>query len=110
MNRYKQLSSKSLKELALWIDINSQHDDSPWMNWFSKKYCDRCESEVVSREDSLSKLGFNLLYKSSTECSYCEVYNECRFFRGKNPSTLEIIEMWLKEEVEEKEEIVSTSL
>ena len=92
----------------LWIDINGQHDDSAWMNWFSNKYCDKCENEIVSREDSLEKLGFELMYVSSTECSYCEVYKECRFFKGKNPSTLEIIEMWLNEEVEE--EIVSTKL
>ena len=110
MNRYEQFKSKSLKELALWIDINGQHDDSAWMNWFSNKYCDKCESEIVSREDSLEKLGFELMYVNSTQCSYCEVYKECRFFKGKNLSTLEIVEMWLKEEVEEVEEIVSTKL
>ena len=44
---------------------------------------------------------------SSTECSYCEVYKECRFFKGKNPSTLEIIEMWLNEEVSEDDEDLS---
>ena len=101
MNRYEQLKSKSLKELALWIDTYCQHDDSPWMKWFSEKYCDKCESEIVSAEDSLTKLGFNLLYVSHTECSYCELYKECRFFEGKNPNTLDIIEMWLREEVEE---------
>ena len=103
MNRYEQLNSKplSLKELALWIDINGHHDESPWLTWFNEKYCDKCEPEIVNAENCLEKLGFELLYKNSTECSYCEVYKECRFFNGKNPSTLEIIEMWLKEEVEE---------
>lgn len=101
MNRYEQLTSKTINELALWIDINSQHDDSPWMTWFNETYCDKCNPEIVYAEDSLSKLGFQLLYKNNTECSYCEVYQECRFFNGKNPSTLEIIEMWLKEDVEE---------
>jgi hypothetical protein len=102
MTRYKQLTSKPIEELAKWIDDHGQHDDSPWMTWFYKKYCSKCESEIVKREDSMSKLGFELLFRNETECSYCEVYDECRFFPNKkNPGTQEIIEMWLKEAVDE---------
>lgn len=100
--RYTKFKSMSIEELAKWIDDHGQHDDSPWMTWFDNKYCSRCESEIVKREDSMSKLGFELLFRNETECSYCEVYDECRFFQNKkNPGTQEIIEMWLKEAVDE---------
>lgn len=101
MNHYKQLTSLSLEELAKWLDNNVQHDDSPWMAWFNKKYCSKCEPEIVKKEDSMSKLDFELLFnEKEIECSYCEVYNKCRFFPNKeNLSTVEIIELWLKEEV-----------
>lgn len=100
MNNYELLTSKDIKQFAQWLDANVQHDDSPWMTWFDKKYCSKCEPEIVKREDSMSKLGFELLFVNQTECSYCEVYNECRFFPNKeNPSTQEIIEMWLKENI-----------
>lgn len=100
MNHFKQLTSLSLEELAKWINNNVQHEGSPWMTWFDKKYCSKCEPEIVKKEDFMSKLGFEFLYKKEIECSYCEVYNKCRFFPNKkNPSTVEIIELWLKEEV-----------
>ena len=98
MTNYEWLTTLSIEQLAQWLAANGQYNDSPWMTWFDNKYCSKCESEIVKREDCMSKLGFEPLFSSETECSYCEVYNECRFFPNKkNPDILEIIEMWLKE-------------
>jgi hypothetical protein len=100
MTRYDQVTSKSLEELAEWLDVNGQHDDSPWIKWFDDKYCSNCESEVVTSDESEEKLGFALWYKTKVDCAYCEVYNECRFFPNRRAlSNKEIIELWLKEEV-----------
>jgi hypothetical protein len=91
----------SIEELAKRIDENAQHDNSPWMTWFDKNYCSKCESVVIPKEETLEKLGFELWHGDSTECSYCEVNSKCRYFPDmeESPNTKEIIEMWLKEEV-----------
>ena len=103
MTRFDKFVTSSVDSLAQWIDENAQHDDSPWMNWFENKYCRNCESVKISREDSLEKLGFELLYLNDTECSYCEINKQCRYFpdREESPSVVEIIKMWLESEVEE---------
>ena len=65
-------------------------------------YCQKCESEIVTRDESESKLGFQLLFIDKTECSYCEVYKECRFFPNRpTPDIEETIKMWLDQEIEE---------
>lgn len=89
-----------IKEFAKWLDSNGQHDNSPWIMWFDSQYCSKCEPEIVKREDSMSKLGFKLLFKNETECSYCEIHKKCRYFPDMEeiPSNTDIIEMWLKEE------------
>ena len=101
MTIYDKFTTSTKEALAKWITEFANHDDSPWMNWFNKKYCQKCKSEIVTREDSLDKLGFELIFVNSVECSYCEVYNECRYFPNKpNPTIEEIIKMWLDQEVE----------
>lgn len=101
MTIYDKFTTSSLESLADWIDNFGQHDDSPWINWFNRTYCEKCESEIVTVEESQAKLGFQLLYVNNTECSYCEVYKECRFFPNQpSPNTKEIIKMWLQQEVE----------
>ena len=104
MTRYEQLTSLPIEQLAQWIDSHGQFDGSPWMDWFDKNYCSKCESIYVTKADSKEKLGFELLYNINTTCAYCEVNKECRFFpRREQPSLVEIIEMWLKEPVENEE-------
>ena len=102
MTIYDKFTTSTKESLAKWITDFGNHDDSPWMNWFDKTYCQKCEPEVVTREDSEAKLGFLLRYVDKTECSYCEVYKECIFFPNKlTPDIKEIINMWLGQEVEE---------
>lgn len=95
---YSRITSMSIEALAEWINAFGYHDNSPWIKWFDQKYCSKCESEIIKKEECNSKLGFEPWYNSEVECSYCEVHDECRFFPGKeNPSITEIVKMWLKE-------------
>lgn len=104
MTIYDKFTTSSLESLAEWIADFGNHDDSPWMDWFDKTYCQKCESEIITREESEAKLGFLLMYASKTECSYCEVYRECRFFPNRpSPDMKEIVKMWLEQEVEDNE-------
>lgn len=104
MTEYDKFTKSTKEALAKWIADFGKHDDSPWMNWFDKTYCQKCESEIVTKDESEAKLGFQFLYLNKTECSYCEVYKECRFFPNKpTPEIEEIIKMWLDQEVEENE-------
>lgn len=101
MTRYEQFTSLTIGQLAQWIDAHGQFDGSPWLEWFDRNYCSKCEPVYVTKEDSKEKLGFELLYNIKTTCAYCEINKECKFFPGReNPSMVEIIEMWLKEPVE----------
>ena len=104
MTHYNELTSMSIEGLARWIETNGKFDDSPWMNRFNKNYCSKCESVTITKAESKEKLGFELMFSEDTTCSYCEVYKKCRFFPNLNetPSCVEIIEMWLKENVDEK--------
>lgn len=104
MTRYEQLTSLTIEQLAQWIGTRGQFDDSPWMGWFDKNYCSKCESIYITKDDSKEKLGFELLYNINTTCAYCEINKECRFFPGREqPTLVEIIEMWLKEPAENEE-------
>lgn len=100
MTRYEQLTSMSLEEFANWIDESCQLDNSPWMNWFDESYCMHCESVTIPKEETLEKLGFELMYGDSTHCAYCEVNDHCKFFPDRNAlDNKEVITMWLKEKI-----------
>ena len=98
--RYNQFRSMSLEELAEWLDNHGQHDGSPWMIWFDKNYCSKCESIKIKKENSKSVLGFELMFSDETTCSYCEVYKKCKYFQDKDetPNNADIIKMWLEEQ------------
>jgi replicative superfamily II helicase len=100
MTHYDQVTSKSLEELAEWLDVNGQHDDSPWMSWFNENYCNRCESIECSYTESGAHIE-NLYNRRITfECSYCELENKCKFFPDYTGvlDNKDIIKLWLKEE------------
>ena len=103
MTNFKQIQSMSLEDFAKWLDEHGQFDTAPWQDWFSKKYCNNCESIEVSYEDSKQKLGIDpLFYGLNTECAFCEINDHCKFFPDIDgiPSNLETIRMWLAEEVD----------
>lgn len=106
MSNLEHLQSMSIDELAAWLDKYGSFDDSPWSNWFSKKYCDNCESVKCKYEDTENVLGFTPdlfgFYNGDCDCAYCEVEKKCRFFSDleDTPSNLETIKMWLQEAAE----------
>ena len=103
MRIFDKFTTSTPEALAKWIADFGNHDDSPWTDWFNRTYCQKCESEIVTRDESEAKLGFQLLFVDKTECSYCEVYKECRFFPNRpNPDMKEIIQMWLEQEIEDE--------
>ena len=100
---YEQFSLMSVHQLAKWLDENGKFDNSPWCTWFNNTYCSKCDVVKISKEESKEKLGFELFdFIDSTECTYCELTKECRFFPGREtPCNKDIIEMWLKERIED---------
>ncbi len=104
MTNLEHKQSMSLEDFAEWLDEHGQFDDSPWLNWFTEKYCTGCESIKCKYKDVEQLFGFDPdSGNREMECSYCEVYGKCKFFEKINdiPNNLEIIKMWLKEEVDE---------
>lgn len=101
MTNHENLLNKSTRELAEWLDSNGQFDGSPWMKWFDKNFCSKCESVKIKKENSKAILGFELLFVGETTCSYCELYKKCKYFpdRCETPINIDIIEMWLKENI-----------
>ena len=94
-NNYEVLVSMSIDELADWLDKNGIPDCSPWMNWFSEKYCEKCPSVFVE----LNSEQFGNI--RSEEC-YCENSDKCRFFEELDsmPSCKDVIKMWLQNDAE----------
>jgi len=102
-SNFERLQSMSIDELAEWLDKNGMFDNSPWLNSFNEKYCEKCESIKCKYADAEEKLGVSpFSYSGEVDCAYCELENKCRFFPELNdvPDNKEMIKMWLKEEAE----------
>lgn len=84
MTVYESFKSKSIDELAEWLDKHVI-DDSPWIGWFDRKYCNKCDA--VHYEDD--------------DYSWCELNGKCRFFQDMPniPDNKQIIKMWLEREI-----------
>ena len=89
---YSSLISKNIDELTEWLYENGAFDNSPWLKWWDKNYCNRCEEVIGHLEGS----------EIECEFSYCELHDKCRFFQemGKVPDNKQVIKMWLESEVE----------
>lgn len=90
----EEFKMMDIDSLAEWIDKYGQFDSSPWMEWWSKKYCDNCEPIMCHYEDS----------EREFPVSWCELHdNKCKFFpeMDEAPNSKEIVKMWLESEVEE---------
>lgn len=98
MNNFEKIKSMSLEDFADWLYEHGMVDNTPWMNWFNKNYCDKCESIIVKAEDAESILSLKPFYDEEYECAYCEVYDHCKFFSDReSPAVKEIIKMWLED-------------
>ena len=92
MNNWAKLKNMSTEDLAEWLDQYGQFDNSPWITWFDQKYCKNCENIMCKYEDG----------EREFPCSYCEVYDTCKFFPDLDevPGNKMIIKMWLETEIE----------
>ena len=88
----------SIKEFSEWLDKYGSFDGSPWMDWFSTKYCNNCEDILVKYVNNSGE-GFCKEFP----CSYCELNKKCRFFQDleETPNNKDTIEMWLENEDDE---------
>lgn len=92
MRVFDTIKTKDIEEFSEWLDEYGMFDDSPWMNWFDKNYCNNCESETV----------YVPAFKIEAQCSWCELHKKCKYFTDMNniPDNKEIIKMWLESELE----------
>ena len=104
MNNFVQLTTKSLTELAEWLDKHGNFDGSPWMTWFNERYCNICPSIILEKDESIKTLGIEPFFGGTVTCGYCEVHNKCRYFPDmeKTPTNTDIIKLWLKEKANEE--------
>ena len=86
MTIFENLKTKTLDEIAEWLDKNAQFDDVPWLRWWDNKYCKKCMME-----------------SDETKEAWCESNGNCKFFKDEKeiPSIKEIIKMWLESECED---------
>lgn len=91
MTIFNEIQSKNIEEFAEWLDKYGAFDGSPWIKWFDKKYCSKCDSIVCHYEES----------KREFLCSWCELHDGCQFFPKmiEAPDNKQIIKMWLGSEV-----------
>lgn len=91
MTNYERITHMRVDEMAKWIDEHGMFDNSPWMSWFDQKYCKNCPDIICKYVDDSREF----------PCSYCEVYNTCKFFQNLDdvPDNKMIIKMWLESSI-----------
>lgn len=100
MTNFEKLKTMTVDELADWLNENCQHDEAPWVEWFDKNYCKKCEP-ITCRVEA-TNIGLEPLFpEQEVDCAYCELENKCRFCPEATgiPSLKTIIKMWLEGEV-----------
>ena len=90
MKVFDSIKSKNIDELAEWLDKHCDFDSALWWKYWDKNYCNKCESVVTGT----NVFGYPL------EHAYCEINNNCRFFKDMDdiPDSKQIIKMWLESE------------
>ena len=91
MTNFEKLKSMNEEEISEFLDSIASIDDSPWIVWFNKRYCENCETIR----------GYSLIPDVYDDFAYCEVNGNCRYFQDKDdiPDNKEMIELWLASEV-----------
>lgn len=90
MTVFDNIKSKNIDEFAEWLDKYGMCDNSPWISWWDKTYCNSCDVEVTCIIDPDIEL----------ECSWCELNGKCKYFKNIDgiPNNKQIIKMWLESE------------
>lgn len=94
---FDRFKSMNIDELSEWLDEYGMFDGSPWIEWFDKSYCQKCDSVIGYYSSELENEP-----RKGHEFAYCELNGYCRFFNEMNaiPDNKQIIKMWLESEVE----------
>lgn len=84
MTIFEFLKSKSIDEIAEYLDEYGIHDNSPWILWWDENYCHKC----------------NAVEQDGFDYSWCELNGKCKFFPEMNNViyTKDIIKLWLESE------------
>lgn len=85
MKVFDALNSKNVDELAKWFNDNFNLDYAPWVNWWDKNHCDKCES----------------IFKDYMEWAWCEINGKCKFYKELDsiPNNEQMIKLWLESEI-----------
>ena len=89
MNNFEYIKSMNIDELAAWLDKQFEwFYDSPWEEWWSKNYCNKCESEIVKIEGRKVPVG------------WCELHDKCKYFQELDgiPDSKQVCKIWLEKE------------
>ena len=88
---FDKFKSMSIDELTDWLNQYSQLDSMPWIEWWNKNYCSKCDAVTAFVPDYGRELDF----------SCCELNDKCKFFQDLDdvPDDKMIIKMWLESEV-----------
>ena len=94
MTVFDSIKNKNIDELVDWIDKYIDFDTAPYWKFWDKNYCSKCEPLIASN-DEYNKMEF----------AYCEVNNNCRYFKDMEeiPNRKQTIKMWLESECDAKE-------
>lgn len=91
MKVFDSIKNKNIDELVDWIDEYFEFDSAPYWRWWDENYCKKCEP---IESECPNSFGFD------TDCAYCEINNNCKFFKDMDdiPDSKQIIKMWLESE------------
>lgn len=90
MTVFDNFKSRTVDELAEWLNEYCAYDCAPWIFWFDTTYCKNCEPEIVESD-----------CHRNMEYGWCELNGKCRYFQHMNeiPNNKQVIKMWLEREV-----------
>lgn len=97
MTVFEDIHSKDIDGLVEWLDKHGAHEGNPWLRWFDKTYCRKCECVVTG----LISDCYGNYWSEEHEFSWCELYGNCRYFQdmSKVPDRKQVIKLWLESEV-----------
>lgn len=93
MNYFEYIKNMNIDEFAAWLDKEfSWFYDTPWEEWWSKNYCNKCEPEFIEWEGRFDKVPIG----------WCELHDKCKYFQSLDdiPNSKQVCKMWLEKEVE----------
>ena len=92
MTKFENFQSKTIDELATFLDKCGDLEVAPWIEWWDKNYCSKCQREYAETP----------LFERQMKFAWCELHGQCKYFLDmqKVPDTQEIIKMWLESEME----------